>query len=44
MEVKKMESLKELYKIGRGPQEFHFPYAALDSYWSDSGRAVLGLD
>ena len=26
------------------PEEFHIPYAALDSYWSDSGRTVLGLD
>ena len=37
-------SAYELASYANGPQEFHFPYAALDSYWSDSGRAVLGLD
>ena len=37
-------STYELASYANGPQEFHFPYAALDSYWSDSGRAVLGLD
>ena len=36
-------SAYELASYANGPQEFHFPYAALDSYWSDSGRAVLGL-
>ena len=34
----------KLASYANGPQEFHFPYAALDSYWSDSGRAVLGLN
>lgn len=37
-------SAYELASYAAGPQEFHIPYAALDSYWSDSGRAVLGLD
>ena len=37
-------SAYELASYANGPQEFHIPYAALDSYWSDSGRAVLGLD
>ena len=37
-------SAYELASYANGPQEFHFPYSALDSYWSDSGRAVLGLD
>ena len=37
-------STYELASYANGPQEFHFPYAALDSYWSDSGRTVLGLD
>ena len=37
-------SAYELASYANGPQEFHFPYAALDSYWSDSGRAVLGLN
>lgn len=37
-------SAYELAPYAAGPQEFHIPYAALDSYWSDSGRAVLGLD
>ena len=36
-------SAYELASYANGPQEFHIPYAALDSYWSDSGRAVLGL-
>lgn len=37
-------SAYELASYANGPQEFHIPYAALDSYWSDSGRAVLGLN
>lgn len=37
-------SAYELASYANGPQEFHIPYAALDSYWSDSGRTVLGLD
>lgn len=37
-------SAYELASYAAGPQEFHIPYAALDSYWSDSGRAVLGLN
>ena len=37
-------SAYELASYANGPQEFHFPYSALDSYWSDSGRTVLGLD
>ena len=37
-------SAYELASYANGPQEFHFPYAALDSYWSASGRTVLGLD
>ena len=37
-------SAYELASYANGPQEFHSPYAALDSYWSDSGRAVLGLN
>ena len=37
-------SAYELASYANGPQEFHFPYSALDSYWSDSGRAVLGLN
>ena len=37
-------SAYELASYANGPQEFHFPYAALDSYWSSSGRTVLGLD
>ena len=37
-------SAYELASYAAGPQEFHFPYSALDSYWSDSGRTVLGLD
>lgn len=37
-------SAYELAAYAAGPQEFHFPYSALDSYWSDSGRTVLGLD
>ena len=37
-------SAYELASYSTGPQEFHIPYAALDSYWSDSGCAVLGLD
>lgn len=37
-------SVYELASYANGPQEFHIPYAALDSYWSDSGRTVLGLD
>lgn len=37
-------SAYELAPYATGPQEFHIPYAALDSYWSDSGRTVLGLD
>ena len=37
-------SAYDLASYADGPQEFHFPYSALDSYWSDSGRAVLGLD
>ena len=34
----------ELAPYAAGAQEFRFPYSALDSYWSDSGRAVLGLN
>ena len=34
----------QLASYANGPQEFHIPYAALDSYWSDSCRTVLGLD
>ena len=34
-------SAYELASYANGPQEFHIPYAALDSYWSDSGRTVL---
>ena len=37
-------SAYELASYANGPQEFHIPYAALDTYWSDSGRTVLGLD
>lgn len=37
-------SAYELAPYAAGPQEFHFPYSALDNYWSDSGRALLGLD
>lgn len=37
-------SAYELASYANGPQEFHIPYAALDSYWRDSGRTVLGLD
>ena len=37
-------SAYELASYANGPQEFHIPYAALDSYWSDSGRTVLVLD
>ena len=37
-------SAYELASYAAGPQEFHFPYTALDSYWSDSGRTVLGLN
>ena len=37
-------SAYELASYANGPQEFHIPYAALDSYWSDSGRTVLGLN
>lgn len=37
-------SAYELASYANGPQEFHIPYTALDSYWSDSGRTVLGLD
>ena len=37
-------SAYELASYAHGPQEVHIPYAALDSYWSDSGRTVLGLD
>lgn len=37
-------SAYDLAAYAAGPQEFHFPYTTLDSYWSDSGRAVLGLD
>ena len=37
-------SAYELASYANGPQEFHIPYAALDSYWSDSGHTVLGLD
>ena len=37
-------SAYELASYANGPQEFHIPYAALDSYWSDSGRAVLALN
>ena len=37
-------SAYDLASYADGPQEFHFPYSALDSYWSDSGRTVLGLD
>ncbi len=37
-------SAYDLASYADGPQEFHFPYFALDSYWSDSGRAVLGLN
>lgn len=37
-------SAYELASYANGPQEFHIPYAALDSYWSDSGRAVLSLN
>ena len=37
-------SAYELASYANGPQEFHFPYAALDSYWSDSGRAGQGLN
>lgn len=36
-------SAYELAPYAAGAQEFHFPYSVLDSYWSDSGRAVLGL-
>ena len=37
-------SAYELTSYAAGPQEFHFSYADLDGYWSDSGRSVLGLD
>ena len=37
-------SAYELASYANGPQEFPIPYAALDSYWSDSGRAVLALN
>lgn len=36
-------SAYELAPYAAGPQEFHFPYSALDRYWSDSGRTALGL-
>ena len=37
-------SAYELAPYAAGAQEFHFPYSSLDRYWSDSGRAALGLD
>lgn len=37
-------SAYELAPYAAGEQVFHFPYAALERYWSDSGRAALGLD
>lgn len=37
-------SAYELASYAAGPQEFHFPYSALDSYWSAGGRTVLGLN
>lgn len=37
-------SAYELAPYAAGAQEFHIPYAALSDYWSDSGRAALGLD
>lgn len=37
-------SAYELAPYAAGPQEFHFPYSALDSFWSSSGRAVLGMN
>lgn len=37
-------SAYELASYASGPQEFHFSYEQLASYWSDSGRAVLGLN
>lgn len=35
-------SAYELAPYAAGAQEFHFPYTALESYWSSSGRTVLG--
>ena len=37
-------SAYELASYAAGPQEFHFSYEQLASYWSESGRAVLGLN
>ena len=37
-------SAYELASYAAGPQEFHFSYEQLASYWSESGRTVLGLN
>ena len=37
-------SAYELASYAAGPLEFHFSYEQLASYWSESGRAVLGLN
>ena len=37
-------SAYELASYAAGPQEFPFSYEQLASYWSESGRAVLGLN
>ena len=37
-------SAYELASYAAGPQEFHLSYEQLASYWSESGRTVLGLN
>lgn len=37
-------SAYSLASYATGPQLFFIPYADLDSYWSDAGRAALGLN
>ena len=37
-------SAYELASYAAGPQEIHFSYEQLASYWSESGRTVLGLN
>lgn len=37
-------SAYDLTYYAAGPQMFTIPYAELDSYWSDAGRATLGLN